>query len=109
MSRANPFDDLGDFTPKSQPKPVEPEQIEKIAKDMGFPSRQVAAPPPVASGQPHPARRRYTTGRNQQLNIKVTAETVARFYRLADQKGVPLGELLDQALIALEQATQQRS
>ena len=53
-----------------------------------------------------PKRRRYTTGRNQQLNVKATAETVARFYRLADQQRVPLGELLDQALQALETATQ---
>ncbi|RYE67352.1 MAG: stability/partitioning determinant, partial [Oxalobacteraceae bacterium] len=28
-------------------------------------------------------RRRYTTGRNQQLNVKATAATVERFYRLA--------------------------
>lgn len=105
MSRANPFDDLGDFVPKAQAKPVEPQQIERIAAEMGFPSRQaVAAPAHPLKPQ---ARRRYTTGRNQQLNVKATAETVARFYRLADQQGVPLGELLEQALQALEKAMQQ--
>jgi hypothetical protein len=103
MNRANPFTDLGDFAPKAQPKPVEPQQIERIASEMGFPSRQVSAAPVVAKPAP---RRRYTTGRNQQLNVKATAETVERFYRLADQQGVPLGELLDQALQALEKATQ---
>lgn len=104
MSRANPFTDLGDFAPKAQPKPVEPQQIERIASEMGFPSRQASVAPVVAN--PVPRRRRYTTGRNQQLNVKATAETVERFYRLADQQGVPLGELLDQALQALEKATQ---
>lgn len=103
MTRANPFDDLGDFAPKTQAKPVEHQQIERIATEMGFPSRQ------PSTAQEHPqtkqARRRYTTGRNQQLNVKATAETVARFYRLADQQGVPLGELLDQALQALEKIT----
>lgn len=104
MSRANPFTDLGDFAPKAQAKPVEPQQIERIATEMGFPSRQASTAPAVA--KPAPRRRRYTTGRNQQLNVKATAETVERFYRLADQQGVPLGELLDQALQALEKATQ---
>jgi hypothetical protein len=100
MTRANPFDDLSDFTAKTQAKPVEPQQIERIATEMGFPSRQpVATPAHLRAKQ---TRRRYTTGRNQQLNVKATAETVARFYRLADQQGVPLGELLEQALQALE-------
>jgi hypothetical protein len=99
MTRANPFTDLSDFAPKAQAKPVEAKQIDQIATEMGFPSRQ----PVVAEAAPK--RRRYTTGRNQQLNVKATAETVARFYRLADQQGVPLGELLDQALQALETAT----
>lgn len=107
MSRANPFTDLGDFAPKTQAKPVEPQQIERIASEMGFPSRQASTASVVA--KPAPRRRRYTTGRNQQLNVKATAETVERFYRLADQQGVPLGELLDQALQALEQATQKPS
>lgn len=104
MTRANPFTDLSDFAPKSQAKPVEPQQIERIASEMGFPSRQANVPP--AAAEPAPRRRRYTTGRNQQLNVKATAQTVERFYRLADQQGVPLGELLDQALQALEKATQ---
>ena len=104
MTRANPFDDLGDFATKAQAKPVEPQQIERIAAEMGFPSRQPSAP--LAHPRKVQARRRYTTGRNQQLNVKATAETVARFYRLADQQCVPLGELLDQALHALEKAIQ---
>ncbi len=104
MTRANPFIDLGDFAPKAQAKPVEPQQIERIATEMGFPSRQPVATPTHPQGTQ--VRRRYTTGRNQQLNVKATAETVARFYRLADQQGVPLGELLDQALQALEKALQ---
>lgn len=102
MTRANPFDDLSDFTAKTQAKPVEPQQIERIATEMGFPSRQPVATPARPLGTQ--VRRRYTTGRNQQLNVKATAETVARFYRLADQQGVPLGELLEQALQALEKA-----
>lgn len=103
MTRANPFTDLADFAPKTQSKPVEAGQIDRIANEMGFPSRQAVSKPVVPKTAP---RRRYTTGRNQQLNVKATAETVERFYRLADQQGVPLGELLDQALQALEKATQ---
>lgn len=104
MSRVNSFNDLSDFAPKVQAKPVDSQQIERIASEMGFPSRQAGSAPVAV--KPAPRRRRYTTGRNQQLNVKATAETVERFYRLADQQGVPLGELLDQALQALEKSTQ---
>lgn len=46
--------------------------------------------------------RRYKTGRNQQINIKATRQVIERLYKLADAKQIPLGELLEQALDALE-------
>jgi hypothetical protein len=85
--RINPFADLSDFETKPAAKPVRPvesEQIEQIAREHGFPSR------------------RYRTGRNQQINIKATAETIERLYRLADSEHLPLGELLARALDAFE-------
>ena len=83
MSRANPFEDMEDFVPEAKQKPVEPAAIDQIARDSGFISRQAATPAPV--GPARPLRRRYTTGRNQQMNVKATPETIARFYRLADE------------------------
>ena len=106
--RINPFADLSDFETKPSPKPVSPvevEQIDQLAEEHGFPSRQpaktVSAAPANAETAARP-RRRYTTGRNQQINIKATPETIARLYRLADEKHLPLGELLERALEALE-------
>lgn len=100
--RVNPFQDLSDFEPKPAtrpPQPVATAAIEQIAQANGFPSRQPVKPPvPVVP------RRRYTTGRNQQINIKATAATIARLYALADARHLPLGEVLDLALDALEQA-----
>lgn len=100
MERANPFNDLAtDFAPKKAPaKPVEAAQIDRLAQENGFPSRERPAnPKPVQR-----ARRRYTTGRNQQINIKATGETIELFYRMADARSVPLGELLERALQALQ-------
>ena len=51
-------------------------------------------------------QRRFRTGRNQQLNIKATEQTVQKFYRLADDANIPLGELLERALTALEEKKQ---
>jgi hypothetical protein len=103
MSRVNPFSTLADapaFEPKPKAaKPVEPEKIERLAREHNFPSRQSAPPP-----KPIRQRRRHTTGRNQQLNFKATPATVDRFYRVADQKNLPLCELLEQALDALERS-----
>jgi hypothetical protein len=94
-------------------KPVDLEQVDELARTNDFPSR------PVASGMPSdtekrlaggklPAteqpirRRRYVTGRNVQLNIKATADTVRRMGELADRMGVPLGVVLERALASLE-------
>ncbi len=101
--RANPFEDVGNlpaFEPKPKtPKPVAKEQIEKIAETDGFPSRQPARPATRRMG------RRYRTGRNQQINIKATSQVIEELYNMADERRVPLGELLEQALKALKKQT----
>ncbi len=103
--RANPFADVGSlptFEPKPKTsKPVAKEQIEQIAEANNFPSRQAQLTRAPATS-PRKQQRRYKTGRNQQINVKATAQVIERFYKLADAKKVPLGELLRQALDALE-------
>jgi Arc/MetJ-type ribon-helix-helix transcriptional regulator len=59
------------------------------------------------SGHVPSKRRRHTTGRNQQINIKATPQVIERLYKMADAKWVPLGELLEQALAALEKSVGQ--
>lgn len=108
--RVNPFGDLEDFAPAAKPKKPKAEKavIDQVAADNNFPSRQpsklavAATPPAPPAGR---QQRRYTTGRNQQINVKATGETIEQFYRLADQMNVPLGEVLARALDALEKAT----
>lgn len=104
QTRANPFAEVTATLPTFQTKPkasqpaVAVDQVERIAQEHNFPSRQ-----PVKT-KARPPRRiaRHRTGRNQQFNIKATAETIERFYKLADKKRVALGELLEQGLDALE-------
>jgi hypothetical protein len=101
--RVNPFGDMNDFAPVSaknkSPKTVEKAVIDQVAADNGFPSRK----PAKSETKPVPRpQRRYTTGRNQQINVKATAETIERFYRIADDMNVPLGEVLSRALDALQ-------
>lgn len=85
--------------PKNQ-KPVEEAAIEDLSRQNNFPSRQA----PKAPATPKRKPRRYKTGRNQQLNIKATGETIERFLKLADARNVPLGECLRLAVEALERA-----
>jgi hypothetical protein len=102
-TRVNPFADLTGppvFTTKPKPeKPFEQEVIARISEEHNFPSRQPAKP----SKEPRRKRRVYRTGRDRQFNIKAKPETVERFHKLADQRRVPLGELLERALDALEE------
>jgi hypothetical protein len=117
--------DLGDFAPRpaGQRREVSTEMIDTLAQSEGFPSRRPiiggsdepksaprAAPltkPPLQEhrGSPKEATahtpRRYRTGRNQQFNIKATAETIERFHETADAMNIPRGELLRLALDAL--------
>jgi|APLak6261699311_1056244.scaffolds.fasta_scaffold00056_15 hypothetical protein len=87
-----------DFKPEKKPKPALPqEETDKLAESTGFPSRQPKLEKPVK-----PTRgKRYRTGRNQQLNLKVTSDSMERFYKLADDMNAPLGEVFDQAITAL--------
>ena len=102
--RVNPFADLA--APVFKPKPrknerlVANETVEQIAADNNFVSRQPVRTPK----EPRRKRRQYTTGRNRQINIKAKNETIERFYKLADERHVPLGELFEQALDALDRA-----
>ena len=104
-ARVDPFADLNSplppFTlkPRKETQPAE-ETIAQIAKENNFPSRQAPRP----AKEPRRKRRVYRTGRNQQFNLKATAETVERFYKMADERKVALGALLEQALEALERA-----
>jgi hypothetical protein len=100
--RANPFANVKEppvFTTKAKPeKRVEEETIARIAEQNNFPSRQATKPAKVERRKP----RVYRTGRNQQFNAKVTAETMNKIYKLADERKVPIGELLRLAADALE-------
>lgn len=104
IERANPFESIEDlpaFAPKPRREaPVAKETIERIAAENNFPSRQAAR----AQREPKRSRRVYRTGRNRPLSIKATNETVERFYKMADQRKLQLGAVLEQALDALERA-----
>ena len=104
MSRANPFGDLDDFAPQSETRPIAPEAIDQLAQASGFPSRKAQGTPAGAGEEAPTARRprRHVTGRNRQINIKATEETIDILYRIADERGLPLGAVLEQALAALE-------
>jgi len=109
MNRVNPFENLDDFSikPKTQTKKSnenEKELIDRIAEDNNFPSRQATHKEDVVLTKSIKQQRRYRTGRNQQLNIKATEQTINKFYRLADKDNITLGELLERALNALEKS-----
>jgi hypothetical protein len=106
--RASVFESDGDFdvsgfAPRKNRKPANetpPEEIRAVSEASNFRSRE-----PVPTKQEEPLKReprRYRTGRNVQLNIKVRAETLESFYALADKEGWVLGETLERAITALK-------
>ena len=101
--RVNVFADINQeppvFTTKPKAaKPVDEETVVRLAEEHKFPSRQAAKPSKTERRKP----RIHRTGRNVQFNAKATSETINKIYKLADERKVPLGELLKLAVDALE-------
>ncbi len=90
--------DLSGFKPKAAAKP---EQVRDIAEQAGFRSRE-AVPVVVTVESARREPRRYRTGRNVQLNLKVRRETVDAFYKISDEQGWVLGEAFEHAVAALQ-------
>ena len=93
--------DVSSFTPKvtkAQPAFATPtvEAVRAVSESSNFRSRE-PIPVPAKTHQ-----RRYRTGRNLQLNLKVAAETYEAFYQIADSHGWVLGETLERAVAALK-------
>ena len=77
--------------------------MRRTAESRGFVSREPPAPASAAEPIPQEARlRRRRTGRDKQLNIKVTDACLTKFYAMADGNGWGLGETFEQALAALD-------
>jgi hypothetical protein len=102
--RANPFATLSRppilETRARKEKPVANETIESIAADHNFPSRQARKQPNVPKRKP----RLYRTGRNCNFGLKASSETIERYHKMADERGVTRARLLELALDALDRA-----
>lgn len=85
--------DLSEFQPKP---PARAKDVRELAEKAGFTSREPPAEPAVEQGRRE--HRRYRTGRNIQLNLKVRQEDMDAFYALADREGVVLGEAFARAV-----------
>lgn len=106
-------DTLDDFDPAEwMPRPDMPAndkppkaQTSKAAAAAGFRSREpqpVAERPPSSKSAKLSPPRGRRTGRNTQLNLKATPDTVAAFCAIADRQGWGLGETLEHAVALLE-------
>ncbi|MGN7964101.1 stability/partitioning determinant [Brucella sp. 22210] len=95
------LDDDSDILANWKPKPVvksDTVATASLAQSQGFVSRQ--APVQSRVGEVRHDRR-YRTGRNAQLNLKVTIEARDRFLDLCDRYGWVQGEGFEKAVNAL--------
>lgn len=93
--------DVSGFAPKQETTTAQasPHIVRAVSEASSFRSRE-----PQGTQHELPPRkepRRYRTGRNVQLNIKVRAETLKAFYEIADSQGWVLGEALERAVASL--------
>jgi len=106
--RVNAFENLTEapafeVKPRAE-KPVAKDAVDRVAADNGFPSRQARNKAASPARKP----RLYRTGRNRHFGVKTTDATIERYYRMADERNVPLCVLLELALDALERGGDSR-
>ena len=106
--RASLFEDdldLSQFTPHKPAKAEQPppEAVRAVAEGARFQSREPAKTPSRRQ------QRRYRTGRNIQMNTKVTISTRDGFYEISDRYNWVLGETLERALQALRRELEKES
>jgi hypothetical protein len=106
-ARVNPFGDLDDFQPKpkSSPKPVATDVIDRIANDHNFPSR--GAKPSTRPQHNNETsldrpRKKRVPKQTVQINIRVGVEDAKRFYAHVDNLKVDLNEFLTLLLDTFE-------
>lgn len=88
--------ELGSFAPEPQKRDLpDPARLAEAGAQSGFHRREAEKTPEQA---PAPKTRRRRTGRNAQINIKATPETIAAFYALADANGWGIGEAFEKAV-----------
>ena len=110
MERASVFDqgpeiDITGFKPRTAAKPAaQPEHVKAISETASFVSREPIRAPHTVTPAREP--RRHRTGRNIQLNIKARAETIERFYAIADRHGWVLGETFERVIAAFERTAE---
>jgi hypothetical protein len=97
--------DLSQFTARKPSKGEQPppEAVRAVAEEAKFQSREPIKPPKQRQ------QRRYRTGRNIQLNTKVTMSTRDGFYEISEQHNWVLGETLERALQALRRELERES
>jgi hypothetical protein len=97
--------DLSQFTPQKPTKAEQPppEAVRAVAEGVKFQSRE-----PIKSTKQR-QQRRYRTGRNIQLNTKVTMGTRDGLYEISDRYKWVLGETLERALQALRRELEKQS
>ena len=110
-SRASIFEepeelDVSAFAPKAAPDTdaPAPEKVRAVAEAAYFSSREPKAQKQVTPAKREP--RRHRTGRNVQLNLKASQETVDAFYAITDKNNWVLGETLEWAVKALQRDPQ---
>ena len=110
-------------TSGSASKPVDPGVIKQVSETQNFPNRDARRAPAPKGGEdtPVPAQRapanipaaaalqplrheprRFRTGRNIPVNIKLDEATRQSLYEVAAALDAPLGEVIERALLALK-------
>ena len=109
------FEDLAEAvsSPQAARKAIDPSVIQQVSESHDFPSREprrgssggAQAPSTQNAASKSSAQhkpRRFRTGRNIPVNMKLDQATRDSLHRIADELDIPFGEVVERALKAFE-------
>jgi hypothetical protein len=112
--RASIFDeppglDVSGLAPKTAPDKdaPAPEKVRVVAEAAHFSSREPKATKKAPATKRQP--RLYRTGRNVQMNLKASQETMDAFYAITEQEDWVLGEILENAVQSLQRELKKKT
>ena len=95
----------------STPEPLPQEAIAVVAARNGFPAAvSPIAPPAASSPEAGICRRlRQPTGRDHQFNVRLRRDTLDFIYSQANERNIPVAQVIEEATEALRREQPARS
>lgn len=84
------------------PEPIPQEAIAAVAAQNGFPPVVTSTPSASVAESVSRRRQRQPTGRDHQFNVRLRKDTLDFIYAQANERNIPIAQVVEEAMEALK-------